>query len=220
MTKKNFGLDGFVLKSIAMIAMLIDHMGAVLFPQYLGMRMIGRIAFPIYCFLLVEGAIHTSNIRKYELRLFLFALVSELPFDLAFQGTIDFNHQNVFFTLLLGVIGIDLAQRWRKKLNTILIFIVLVIVAEFLRTDYGGSGIVFIFFYYLLYQKKVIKQLAFVLENYLLYGSGVQIYASFAVLPMLLYNGKKGPSLKYVFYVFYPAHLLILYFISRVMWYQ
>ncbi len=220
MTEKNFGLDGFVLKSIAMVAMLIDHMGAVLFPQYLGMRMIGRIAFPIYCFLLVEGAMHTSDIRKYELRLFLFALVSELPFDLAFQGTIDFNHQNVFFTLLLGVIGIDLAQRWKSKLNTILIFIILVIVAEFLRTDYGGSGIVFIFFYYLLYQKKVIKQLAFVLENYLLYGSGVQIYASFAVLPMLLYNGKKGPSLKYVFYVFYPAHLLILYLISRVMWYQ
>lgn len=220
MTEKNFGLDGFVLKSIAMVAMLIDHMGAVLFPQYLGMRMIGRIAFPIYCFLLVEGAMHTSDIRKYELRLFLFALVSELPFDLAFQGTIDFNHQNVFFTLLLGVIGIDLAQRWKSKLNTILIFIILVIVAEFLRTDYGGSGIVFIFFYYLLYQKKVVKQLAFVLENYLLYGSGVQIYASFAVLPMLLYNGKKGPSLKYVFYVFYPAHLLILYLISRVMWYQ
>ena len=110
MTEKNFGLDGFVLKSIAMVAMLIDHMGAVLFPQYLGMRMIGRIAFPIYCFLLVEGAMHTSDIRKYELRLFLFALVSELPFDLAFQGTIDFNHQNVFFTLLLGVIGIDLAR--------------------------------------------------------------------------------------------------------------
>ncbi len=219
MTEKNFGLDGFVLKSIAMVAMLIDHMGAVLFPQYLGMRMIGRIAFPIYCFLLVEGAMHTSDIRKYELRLFLFALVSELPFDLAFQGTIDFNHQNVFFTLLLGVIGIDLAQRWKSKLNTILIFIILVIVAEFLRTDYGGSGIVFIFFYYLLYQKKVIKQLAFVLENYLLYGSGVQIYASFAVLPMLLYNGKKGPSLKYVFYVFYPAHLLILYLISRMLWY-
>ena len=60
MTEKNFGLDGFVLKSIAMVAMLIDHMGAVLFPQYLGMRMIGRIAFPIYCFLLVEGAMHTS----------------------------------------------------------------------------------------------------------------------------------------------------------------
>ena len=81
-TEKNFGLDGFVLKSIAMIAMLIDHIGAVLFPQYIGMRIIGRIAFPIYCFLLVEGAMHTSNIRKYELRLFLFALVSELPFDL------------------------------------------------------------------------------------------------------------------------------------------
>ena len=79
-----FGLNGFVLKCIAMVCMLIDHTGAVLFPQYRILRIIGRIAFPIYCFLLVEGAMHTRDIRKYELRLLGFALVSEIPFDLAF----------------------------------------------------------------------------------------------------------------------------------------
>ena len=208
-----FGVDGFTLKCIAMVCMLIDHTGAVLFPQYRILRVIGRLAFPIYCFLLVEGAMHTSNIRKYEMRLFGFALLSEIPFDLAFRRGINWDHQNVFFTLLLGVVAVDLAKQCRNKLSEVLIFSVMIVVAEFLNTDYGGKGIVFILCYYLLYERKVVKQLLFAFENFLLYGRGVQMYASLAVVPMLMYNGKKGPSLKYFFYVFYPLHLLILYLI-------
>ncbi len=219
MSEKAFGINGFVLKCIAMICMLIDHTGAVLFPQYLGLRMVGRLAFPIYCFLLVEGAMHTTNIRKYEQRLFLFALISEVPFDLAFYGGTSWAHQNVFFTLFLGVLAIDLAQCIRNKLSVIIIFFLMIIVAELLHTDYGGSGIVFILCYYLLYEKKVLKQAMFVLENFFLYRVGVQLYASFAVVPMLLYNGKKGPSMKYLFYVFYPGHLLILYLIVKFKFY-
>ena len=103
-----------------------------------------------------------------------------------------------------------------NKLSVFLIFMLTAVAAEALHTDYGGAGIVFIVCYYLLYQKKVLKQAVFVAENFLLYGIGVQAYASAAVLPMLLYNGKKGPSLKYFFYAFYPAHLLILYLIIRI----
>lgn len=215
MKDNRFEISGFTLKCMAMVSMLIDHVGYVLFPQYLWLRMIGRLAFPIYCFLLVEGAMHTSDIRKYEIRLLIFALISEVPYDLAFSGMIRWDEQNVFFTLLLGMIAIDLAQRSKKKLNTAIIFVLAVLAAEFLKTDYGGAGIVFILCYYILYQKTVLKQGVFVLENFLLYGFGVQMYASFAVLPMLLYHGKKGPSMKYLFYVFYPAHLLILYLIVR-----
>lgn len=215
MSEKTFGISGFTLKCIAMICMLIDHTGAVLFPQYLELRMVGRLAFPIYCFLLVEGAMHTTDIRKYEQRLFLFALISEVPFDLAFYGGTSWTHQNVFFTLFLGVLAIDFAQRIQNRLGVIIIFFIIIIAAEFLHTDYSGSGIVFILCYYLLYEKKVLKQAMFVLENFILYRGGVQLYASFAVLPMLLYNGKKGPSMKYFFYVFYPGHLLILYLIVR-----
>ncbi len=219
MSEKAFGINGFVLKCIAMICMLIDHTGAVLFPQYLGLRMVGRLAFPIYCFLLVGGAMHTTNIRKYEQRLFLFALISEVPFDLAFYGGTSWAHQNVFFTLFLGVLAIDLAQWIQNKLSVIIIFFLMIIAAELLHTDYGGSGIVFILCYYLLYEKKVLKQAMFVLENFFLYRVGVQLYASFAVVPMLLYNGKKGPSMKYLFYVFYPGHLLILYLIVKFKFY-
>ncbi|MEY8392050.1 TraX family protein [Lachnospiraceae bacterium 45-W7] len=216
MTEQKFGLNGCVLKCIAMVSMLIDHAGAVLYPQYIVLRMIGRLAFPIYCFLLVEGAMHTRDIRKYEIRLLLFALVSEVPFDLAFHGRTWWENQNVFFTLFLGVLAIDLMQEAGNKLSVFLIFVLAAVAAEALHTDYGGAGIVFIVCYYLLYQKKILKQIMFLAENFLLYGLGVQFYASIAVLPMLLYNGKKGPSLKYVFYVFYPLHLLILYLIIQI----
>ena len=102
MTQQKFGVSGSALKCIAMASMLTDHIGYVLFPQYLILRMIGRLAFPIYCFLLVEGAMHTGNIRKYEIRLLAFALISELPFDYAFYGGIRWESQNVFLTLLFG----------------------------------------------------------------------------------------------------------------------
>lgn len=217
-TEGKFGLSGFALKWIAMISMLIDHTGAVLFPQYIQLRMIGRLAFPIYCFLLVEGAVHTGNIRKYELRLLLFALVSELPFDLAFYTRIDFRHQNVFFTLFLGLLVVEQYQKRREKLSSFLIFLTAMAAAEVLNTDYGAVGIIFVLLFYLLYQYKVGKQAVFAAANFLMYGTGVQAYAGLAALPMLLYNGTRGPSMKYFFYVFYPLHLLILWLICKIIY--
>lgn len=213
-----FGINGFTLKCIAMLCMLIDHTGAVLFPQYIILRIIGRLAFPIYCFLLVEGAMHTRDIRKYELRLFLFAVISEIPFDLAFFRQIHWSHQNVFFTLFLGVVAIDLAKQCKNKIMIFFIAAVAVILAQLLHTDYGGSGIVFILCYYLMHEWKIFRHLMFAAENILLYGIGIQSYASLAAVPMMLYNGKKGPSLKYFFYAFYPLHLLILYLIIRILY--
>lgn len=213
-----FGINGFTLKCIAMVCMLIDHTGAVLFPQYRILRIIGRLAFPIYCFLLVEGAMHTSNIRKYELRLLLFALVSEVPFDLALFRQIQWSHQNVFFTLFLGVVVLDFAKRYKNKIMIFFAAVAAILLAEFLHTDYSGSGIVFIVCYYLLYERRMFRHLMFAVENLLLYGICTQSYASLAAAPMMLYNGEKGPSLKYFFYIFYPLHLFILYLIFGVMY--
>ncbi len=210
MEKRRFGISGFTLKWIAMVCMLTDHVGAVLFPQYIQLRIIGRLAFPIYCFLLVEGAVHTGNIRRYELRLLAFAALSEIPFDLAFYSRISFSHQNVFFTLFLGLIVVEQYQKNRTKLSSLFIFIAAMVLAEVLRTDYGAAGIVYILYFYLLHQYFFARQAVFAAMNFLLYGMGVQGYAGLAVFPMLLYNGKKGPSMKYFFYLFYPAHLLVI----------
>jgi len=103
------------LKIIAVISMLTDHIGYVLFPGVMWLRIIGRLAFPIYCFLLVEGAVHTKNIGRYLLRLGAFALISEIPFDLAFKRSLFYPHyQNVFFTLFLGLAMIAVMDRRRK----------------------------------------------------------------------------------------------------------
>lgn len=98
-------IDRSVLKWIAVLTMVIDHVGAILFPDQIWMRVIGRVAFPIYAYCLAEGFRYTSDYRRYLGRLALFAILSEIPFDLAFYGVpFSFAHQNVFFTLTLGLI--------------------------------------------------------------------------------------------------------------------
>ena len=125
------------LKLIACVAMLLDHIGAVLVPC-MGLRIIGRIAFPIYCFLLVEGCTHTKKPRKYGQRLLTGVLLAELPFDFLFYGTFTWQHQNVMLTLFLGFLMI----RWMSKSRSpILPFFVCFLAAELLRVDYGGFGI-------------------------------------------------------------------------------
>ena len=113
MNSKSFSLSGFDLKIIAVITMIIDHAGAFLFPQAKILRIIGRISFPIFAFLICEGYEHTKDVKKYMLRLLLFAVISEPFFDLAMSGTIFSlnNGQNVIFTLLIGVVTIYFCER-------------------------------------------------------------------------------------------------------------
>lgn len=216
-TQRRFGLSGFGLKWIAMVSMLIDHAGMALFPQYLFLRIIGRLAFPIYCFLLVEGAVHTSNKKQYLGRLFLFALLSEIPFDLLVSGRLLFlDAQNVFFTLFLGLLAVFALEKWRASGYGALASLLLVLAAWFARTDYGGGGVVIILLFYLFRQQKLLRTVSFGAATALLYG-GLQNYAILSMGPVLCYNGKRGPRVKYFFYVFYPAHLLVLYFLKKIL---
>ena len=235
MNKNYKCINSFILKMIAIITMVIDHVGAVLFPMNMMFRYIGRISFPLFVFLLVEGSIHTSKIRKYELRMFLFALISELPFDLAFSNEIvDIHSQNVFWTLTIGLVMLDLIQNGAsyvksqkgKKLQldwiegqpipTIWQFVVVSVcacVAQALQTDYGAGGILLIYFIWMLHENVIAQAVAFVIISLLFFGS-VELPGVIAFLPIFLYNGKKGPSAKYVFYAFYPVHLFILHLIQ------
>ena len=211
-------LDGTVLKLIACLSMFIDHLGAVCFSGMMGFRIIGRLAFPIYCFLLVEGAVHTRNMKKYILRMGIFALISEVPFDLAFYHRLVYTgHQNVFFTLGLGLLAIWFLEHPIEQLDIpdvlykLLVIIAVGLIAEFFNTDYGFTGIAVIcVFYYLRGQPQLKYPIAAIL---LAAMGGVEVYAVLALIPILLYNGQRGrqtKAMQYGFYIFYPAHLLLI----------
>ena len=211
-------LDGTVLKLIACLSMFIDHLGAFCFRGMMGFRIIGRLAFPIYCFLLVEGAVHTRNMKKYILRMGIFALISEVPFDLAFYHRLVYTgHQNVFFTLGLGLLAIWFLEHPIEQLDIpdvlykLLVIIAAGLIAEFFNTDYGFTGIAVIcIFYYLRGQPQLKYPIAVIL---LAAMGGVEVYAVLALIPILLYNGQRGrqtKAMQYGFYIFYPAHLLLI----------
>ena len=218
-------LDGSMLKLIAMLTMLIDHIGSILgryiniplftalghtVDLYPFLRIIGRISFPIYAFLLVEGFLHTKNVKRYALDLLVFALISEIPWNLAHKGTLLYGTQNVMFTLLFGLLGIwvirDL-QADRKK--QVLYLLGLLAASILFRADYGCSGFGFILMVYLLREKPFCRA---VVGACFLAGTWL---AGLAFIPIGMYNGKRGfiqgKALKYAFYAFYPLHLFILY---------
>ena len=239
------GISGYTIKMIAVISMLIDHTAATIlegmltagdaaaFPLvsghwelfyriYMIMRGIGRFAFPIYCYLLVEGFYHTRSVPKYALRLFVFALISEVPFDLAIRHTLwDMKYNNVFFTLFLGLFVIALMRLVEERLKErfpagvrwlldALIVAAGAFVAEhILFTDYGAGGVLAIVILYLLYQRRLLGFALAVLELVLLSGD-LELTALLMLFPMACYNGTRGRQMKYFFYAIYPVHLLIL----------
>ena len=152
----NIKINTFTLKMIAIVSMLIDHMGAILFPQYIILRYIGRIAFPIYTYTLVEGFMHTRDIKKYMVRLGIFALLSEIPFDLAFRGSVIYiQKQNVFFTLFLGVLMLYLLLKSRNRIQSAALVLAILLLSEFLRTDYSSMGLLMILCFYVFRDNKV-----------------------------------------------------------------
>lgn len=217
--------DGRTLKLIAVVSMFIDHMGAALFPEITFFRIIGRLAFPIYCFLLVEGARYTHNLKQYTMRMVVFALISEIPFDLAFyHSPVAVGHQNVFFTLAIGLGMIWFLEHPLNdmdipdSINKLLILAVAGIAAELLQTDYGFSGIAIIFIFYILRNNFILKS---VIVALICVSMGwLEAFAILAFIPIALYNGQRGHQTKvmqYGFYAFYPVHLFVLYVIYRIM---
>lgn len=224
-------MTSFALKIIAITAMLIDHVGVILFPELFFLRIIGRAAFPIFVFLSAEACRKTRSMPKYLLRLFIFALLSELPFDLAFYRTVCYpEYQNVFFTLFLGVAAVylyrimDERAKGNLRIFAYIAPVACALAAAALMTDYGAVGVLMIFFAWRLgegfwpFAAVIIAgNLIFSFVNF--YSGGGfdgywQMAAGFALLPVALYKKERGWPLKYAFYVFYPAHLLVLYLLS------
>ena len=209
--ERKAGLTTFQLKVLGIISMLADHVGAVLYPEAVWLRYAGRLAFPIFCFLLVEGYYHTGNVAKYMARLGIFALISEIPFDLAFHQTLWFPaKQNVFLTLFIGLGMLWGLERERERIIRVGIVLLSMWAAEFLCCDYGFMGVLLIAVFGVTRGKNTARYLAGAVWN-VFWPSRIQTAGALAMLPIALYNGQKGRSMKFFFYLFYPVHLFILY---------
>ena len=246
MTKRKFGLTSAGLHIFAMIFMLMDHMWATVLSDYQWLNMVGRLAFPIFAFMIVEGYTHTRNLKKYVLRLLLFAIVTEIPFNLMVGSRIFYYpHQNVLWTFLIAIGLIYLNELAAKKDNIWLSFITgvstMVIgyaLGYIAFVDYYGEGVLTVLVFYFLRERKwwcylgqligmyyihveMIKGLYFEVE---LFGIEFKvIQQGLAILSLVfiwLYNGERGNKSKvfqYFCYAFYPAHMLILWLIMVLM---
>lgn len=228
--ERSRGLDGGTLKGIAAALMLTDHVGAILLPEVLALRCVGRLAFPIFAFFIAEGYAHTRDFGRYFRRLAIFAVVSEIPFNLEDGAVFDPARQNVLWTFCLALLtlrGLETLGRERgfgRWAGCGLVLAAGFAAGELLRTDYGGWGVVTVALLYLCRSGKYAKLwllLAMAAVNGLGMGSltmtvfggeiPIQIFAVAALPVIWLYNGQAGPrSLRRAFYVFYPAHLLVL----------
>lgn len=219
------------IKLIAIIAMLIDHTGMALFPNVIWFRVIGRLAFPIFAYFITEGYFKTRDLKKYMIRLGLFAVISQYPYYLHRNNLLDLN---IFFTLLLGLIAI----KEHDKSNNIRIIWCYGLIAQALNTDYGLYGVFTIYIFYkyrndfkTLVKKQVALNFYFLgvssilcLTNGLnntgtsllndIFQIGMQALSLFSLLIIKQYNGERGCNLKYIFYGFYPIHLIVLHIIK------
>lgn len=210
MTKSKISLTAAQLRALALILMFIDHTGRTLFPEQSWMICLGRLAFPIFAFQTAEGYRHTRDWGRYCLRLAIFALISEIPFNLMLSGSAyDPIHQNVMFTLLLGLVACRVYDR-NKGWALIPVFLAAVL----LRPDYGIPGVALVLLFHIFREDKPAQLLFLILINCFGYGLGsVQSFAALALIPISLYRGEKGrggKALQYGSYIFYPLHMLLL----------
>lgn len=235
------GLTANLLRTVAILLMLSDHIWATYMSFGNWMTYIGRMAFPIFAFQIAEGYVHTSNYKKYALRLLGFALVTEIPFNLFYSSRV-FNpfHQNVLFTLLLGLLAIHIIDQVKKTptvkkiLLAVLWLFLIAIGATVGFVDYGFLGMLTVVMFYVLRDFPfawLAQLMAMVLINIVffegqvhpveLFGKQFEIpfqgFAVFSLIPIWLYGGRKGRSnkiMQYGFYAFYPVHMLVLYLIK------
>lgn len=236
------GISSFFLHILAMLLMLCDHVWATLLPAQEWLTCIGRIAFPIFAFMIAEGYFRTSNIRKYIFRLFIFAVISEVPFDLIYGSSLVYPfHQNVLWTFLLALLLIILIEKARAKQKrwlTVLVSVTAVFSGFFIGSvtmvDYYGAGVVTVLAFYFFHGRKWWCFLGQFICMYILnvkllggYYYSIRIgryeleliqqsLAMLALFPIWFYKGRQGYHkrwFQYVCYAFYPVHLILLYFL-------
>ncbi|HMH10029.1 MAG TPA: TraX family protein [Candidatus Nitrosopolaris rasttigaisensis] len=252
----------FQIKVIAITAMVIDHVGLIFFPHILLLRIVGRLAFPLFAWLIANGAYYSKNTKLYLIRIFIFAVVAQIPFIFV-NRLIDpsFWELNVLFTLFFGLAAIVLMKKSKNSFTSVLIVIISAILAEVLNTDYGALGVLAIVVFYLFFKdikKMIILQICLFTVLSLIpivvvmaltrvanpvastlsvnicpsiwinlcFKLSVAIPPDFVILNLIeplglfslifiaFYGNQEGWKMKYIFYWFYPMHLVILYIIK------
>lgn len=237
-------LTSFHLHIIAMVLMLCDHLWATIVPGNDWLTDIGRIAFPIFAFMSVEGFFHTKNLKKYAGRLFVFALISEVPFNLVVGNSVFYPlHQNVLWTFLIGVGLMWINEKAKdKKIHTRLLVAVITVVMGFLLgilsfCDYHYAGVLTVLMFYFFrgrkWQNFVLQALCMwyintqILSGFYyeweIFGTKIEVvrqgFAMLALIPIWLYKGKQGFYNKWIralYYWFYPVHLFVLWLIREI----
>lgn len=247
-----------VVKWIAIVSMFIDHTAAVLITYspplifdlglYDIMRLVGRMAFPIFAYGIAQGCVYTHSARWYLGRLFLFAVISELPYQLALDQPIPphFAASNVFFTLFAGAVCCEIVKFCRSKgRGWVAVFPVaaIVLLCEMAATDYGGFGVLFVLMPYLFFENKIARLVALgsvtaffyiVVANFSGFSSPLwwvgdsyqfwymvrqTVFALLGVGMVALCNGQPGSRKgKWFFYIFYPAHLTVLFLVDSALY--
>lgn len=248
------GFSGYDLKIIALITMFVDHFAEVilltfisasgytdysqapdmqwisqnwaLYLLYVLFVCVGRLSFPLFCFCLVEGFVYTKSRVKFFIRLFVFALISEIPFDLAFYGQLIYKEQqNVIVTLLLGFCFMWVANWFSQKVKIKSAIVSLLLdgviasffatIAYYLKSDYNACGVIMIA---LMYEFRINRKISMALGVIAatIYST-IEVVAILDVFLVERYNNTVGKKMKYLFYTFYPAHLLVLYFVNKLL---
>ena len=221
-------LDTNFLKLIAIASMLLDHIGKVFFPENMILALIGRIAFPLFAYCIVVGCLYTRNVKKYILRLTIFAVVSQPIFNLTFHPTWahfweEFFSVNIFFTLIAGVLAVtalmDIKKHWWMLVTALAMEL-------FIGLDYGLYGIGLMVLFYLCRNKSWLSiLLIFVWMCNMIRGDFLQIggfgldrqFFAVLALPFIYIHTNVHPKIhKYFFYIFYPAHLLLIFALRMI----
>lgn len=211
-------MSSFVLKIFAVIFMFIDHIGFVFFPSQIIFRIIGRIAFPIFAFQIGIGFKHTKDKRKHIFTMLLFAIISQIPFRLIHDLYGILAPLNVFFTFALALSIIYCIDEIKHMVVKIPLVMIIFIIANYITVDYGILGIALTVLLYYISEVSfgsLIAITSFSATYCFLYDNTLELYCMLSIPFLLLFNGKKGANVKWLFYIFYPLHMLIFYLIFK-----
>ena len=251
-SRSRFGASAFTLKLIAIISMVIDHYSVILYPmayggkisamppeamvKYMHLRIIGRIAFPIFAYLIAEGFVKTGNIKKYIYRMLIFALISTPAYNIAFGQTfiytekfvISFIFGNVMWTFFFALIMLCIIKKIEEKVENVFFKSLLVVctaglfylLGDIIKCDWHGFGIALVAVFYIFRKSKIMQMFFATAAIFMTFFKpfSVNLYAFLGLIPIIFYNGKRGKDLRYLFYAFYPAHLFVFALIRYIMY--